>query len=313
MRVGDFRFSRDFTARSTRSEDLPLRGNPGAGKCARAVRMHRKELQCLSSPSSFPNCELQLTTNEIQMTPLEQEILLGLLDSFLDDSLVLEVLDVVQGGKEATVFRCAATPSTGQRYFAAKVYRPMERRNFRNDSAYQNGRVILSSRGRRAYAKGTDFGREVQYGLWVMAEYETQKMLYHAGADVPRPWKCNGSAILMEWIGDDDCAAVQLRHAKPSRDEAHGLHRTLLSNIELMLRHNLIHGDLSPFNILYHGGRVWVIDFPQAVDARTNRNAFGLLTRDLENVCQFFTKFGVQSDPYRIASRLWSRFLKAEL
>jgi RIO kinase 1 len=247
------------------------------------------------------------------MTPLEQEILLGLLDSFLDDSLVLEVLDVVQGGKEATVFRCAAAPTTGQHYFAAKVYRPMERRNFRNDSAYQNGRVILSSRGRRAYAKGTDFGREVQYGLWVLAEYETQKALYDAGGDVPRPWKCNGSAILMEWIGDEDRPAIQLRHTKPSRDEAHQLHETLLANIELMLRNNLVHGDLSPFNILYHGGRVWIIDFPQSVDPRSNRNAYGLLTRDLENVCQFFAKFGVQSNPYRIASRLWTRFLNAEL
>src|SRR5262245_2900745 len=101
------------------------------------------------------------------MTPLEQEILLGLLESFLDDSLILEVLEVVQGGKEATVFRCRAAPSTGQQYFAAKVYRPMERRNFRNDSVYQQGRVILSSRGRRAYKNRTDFGREVQYGLWV--------------------------------------------------------------------------------------------------------------------------------------------------
>ena len=251
------------------------------------------------------------------MTPLEQEILLGLLDSFLDDSLILEVLEVVQGGKEATVFRCAAAPSTGQNYLAAKVYRPMERRNFRNDTVYQSGRVILSSRGRRAYAKGTDFGREVQYGLWVNAEYETQAMLYDAGADVPRPWKCNGSAILMDWIGDDSeeggRAAVQLRHAKPSRDEAHGLHQTLLANIELMLRNNVVHGDLSPFNILYHGGRVWIIDFPQSVDPRSNRNAYALLTRDIENVCQYFAKLGVQSDPYRIASRLWTRFLNAEL
>jgi RIO kinase 1 len=247
------------------------------------------------------------------MTPLEQEILLGLLDSFLDESLILEVLEVVQGGKEATVFRCAAAPLTGQRYFAAKVYRPMERRNFRNDTVYQSGRVILSSRGRRAYAKGTDFGREVQYGLWVMAEYETQQMLYDAGADVPRPWKCNGSAILMDWIGDDERAAVQLRHAKPSREEAHGLHHTLLANIELMLRNNVVHGDLSPFNVLYHGGRVWMIDFPQSVDPRSNRHAYELLTRDVEHVCQFFAKFGVQSDPYRIASRLWNRFLNAEL
>ena len=74
-----------------------------------------------------------------------------------------------------------------------------------------------------------------------------------------------------------------------------------------MLRNNVVHGDLSPFNILYHGGRVWMIDFPQAVDPRSNRNAYGLLTRDLEHVCQFFAKFGVQSDPYR-----WGRAAMAD-
>jgi len=247
------------------------------------------------------------------MTPLEQEVLLNLLEPFLDSSLILEVLEVVRGGKEATVFRCRAAPSTGQKFFAAKVYRPMERRNFRNDSVYQAGRVILSSRGRRAYQNRSDFGREVQQGLWVAAEFETQRALYEAGAEVPRPWKCIGGVILMEWIGSD-VPAPQLRHAKPSRDEAHAMHQTLLANIELMLRHNVIHADLSPFNVLYLGeGRAKIIDFPQAVDARTSPNAMMLLHRDVENVCRFFEKFGVKSNPYRIASDLWQRFVLAEL
>jgi RIO kinase 1 len=235
------------------------------------------------------------------------------MESFLDDSLILEVLEVVKSGKEATVFRCRAAPSTGQKYFAVKVYRPMERRNFRNDSTYQQGRVILSSRGRRAYNKRTDFGLQVQYGLWVNAEYETQKMLYEAGADVPRPYRCNGSAIVMEWLGEE-VAAPQLRHVKPSRDEAHAMHQTLLANIELMLRQNLIHSDLSPFNILHLGGtNVKIIDFPQAVDARTSPHATMLLHRDVENVCRFFEKFGVQSNPSRFADDLWRRFVLAEL
>jgi len=111
---------------------------------------------------------------------------------------------------------------------------------------------------------------------------------------------------IMEWIGDDDCAAVQLRHAKPSRDEAHELHRTLLSNIELMLRHNLIHGDLSPFNVLYHAGRPVVIDFPQAVDPRVNGNAFTLLHRDVENLTRHFARFGIEHDAFALAERYYA-------
>src|SRR4051794_32902181 len=145
------------------------------------------------------------------MTQDEHEVLTGMLESFLDDSLILEVLEVVKGGKEATVFRCAAAPSTGQTYFAAKVYRPMERRSFRNDAMYQSGRVILNGHDRRAYQKKTGWGKQVQYGRWVNAEYETQRSLFDAGCDVPRPVKCNGSAILMEWLGDEHTSAQQLR------------------------------------------------------------------------------------------------------
>ncbi|MBC8109349.1 MAG: hypothetical protein H7Z14_22385 [Anaerolineae bacterium] len=249
------------------------------------------------------------------MTPLEQEILIGLMDSFLDDSLITEVLEVVQGGKEATVFRCRAAPSTGREFFAAKVYRPMERRNFRNDQVYQQGRVILSSRARRAYQNRSDFGRKVQYGQWVNAEYATQQALYDIGADVPQPLACNGSAIVMEWLGSAGSAAVQLRHARFDRDEAIALHDRLMSNIELMLRNNVIHGDLSPFNVLYLSPEegVRIIDFPQAIDPRENRNACELLFRDVENISRFFEKFGVRSDPGRFASRLWNRFVHADL
>src|SRR4051794_17237749 len=108
------------------------------------------------------------------MTRDEHELLLGYLESFLDDSLITEVLEVVKGGKEATVFRCRAAPSTRANYFAAKVYRPMERRNFRNDAIYQQGRVIVNRRTRVAFEKGTAFGREVQQGRWVGTEFATQ-------------------------------------------------------------------------------------------------------------------------------------------
>jgi RIO kinase 1 len=251
----------------------------------------------------------------------EEIELLEKMESFLDDSLILEVLRPVHGGKEASIFLCSAAPSTGRQHFAVKVYRSMERRVFRNDGAYQHGRVILSQRAKRAYENRSDFGRQVQYGHWVAAEYQTQRMLFDAGADVPRPWACNGSAIVMDWIGDDATAtpAIHLRHAKLARDEAYRLCDQLVANVELMLRLNVVHGDLSPFNVLYESttdgmpSRCTVIDFPQSVDPRANRNACELLFRDVNNVCEFFQKFGAKRDGGRIASDLWQKFLHARL
>src|SRR5437762_1601218 len=248
------------------------------------------------------------------MSPEEQDILLSSLDSFLDQNLICDVMETVRGGKEATVLRCRAGSNNGPDFYAAKVYRPMERRSFHNSAMYRNGRVITNGRVRRAVAAGSEFGREVAQHLWIAAEYETQRLLYDAGVSVPRPVACNGSAILMEWIGDEAAGAPQLRHAQLPPNQAAPALRAILAEIERMLDFHRIHGDLSPFNILYWDGRPRIIDFPQAADARMNRNAYALLCRDVENVCRFFSKREVGTpDPWKAATRLWARYSRGVL
>ena len=99
---------------------------------------------------------------------------------------------------------------------------------------------------------------------------------------VVRPIKSGKEdAILMTYIGDEDDAAPQLRVYRPKRDEAEGLFRRLIRNVEMMLGANVIHADLSPYNILVWNGLVTVIDLPQAVDPRKNCHAAELLRRDV--------------------------------
>src|SRR5436309_2682820 len=92
-----------------------------------------------------------------------------------------------------------------------------------------------------------------------------------------------------------------------------GLFTRIMRNVELWLAYNVVHGDLSAFNILWWEGNVTIIDVPQAVDPRVNPNARDLLARDIDNVCRYFSRSGVQADPARLAARLWTRFLHAEL
>ncbi len=87
----------------------------------------------------------------------------------------------------------------------------------------------------------------------------------------------------------------------------------VLRNVELFLACDRIHADLSPYNILYWKGRLTIIDFPQAIDARFNPNALALLTRDLENVARYFARYGVEANAAETARELWTRFLRAEL
>lgn len=87
----------------------------------------------------------------------------------------------------------------------------------------------------------------------------------------------------------------------------------IAANIELMLDHDCVHGDLSPHNVMVHEDRAVIIDFPQAVDPRLNHHGAALLARDIDNVCRWAGRHGVDRPAGRITSRLWGRFVSGEL
>jgi len=236
------------------------------------------------------------------------------LDTFFAEGLISEVLYVVKSGKEATVYCCQGGPAAGAELLAAKVFKPLEARVFRNDAAYRQGRTrAFGRRDKLAFAKKTSHGRDLQFGVWIASEYKALSMLHAVGADVPRPVSRSGGALLLEYLGDRENAAPMLSQISLPQPQAIAAFRRIIRNVALWLRYDLVHGDLSPFNILYWAGNVTIIDFPQAVDARFNQDARSLLSRDLENVCSYFERMSVEADPDRIADELWRRYRRAEL
>lgn len=173
--------------------------------------------------------------------------------------------------------------------------------------------MILDERIRRAIKKKTQIGRDVQFAAWVEHEFQTLKLLYASGADVPRPLAHSGPAILMEYVGDYQSPAPMLKNVSLEPDEVQPLFDILVSNIELWLTRNIVHADLSEYNILYWKGNIKVIDFPQAIDARFNLNASSLLERDIAKLCRYFVRYGIQGNSSQLAEKLWTRFLHAEL
>ncbi|MBT8485210.1 MAG: hypothetical protein KJO43_06490 [Phycisphaerae bacterium] len=234
---------------------------------------------------------------------------------FEDEGWITEVLYEVKSGKEATVFCCRGGVLSPYPLVAAKVYRPLERRGFRNDAAYLEGRVHLARPGRasRAVRKHTAFGREVQYGTWIAEEWETMQILSEGGVTVPTPLRCGERAILMRFLGDETAPAPLLHEITPSPTRAATLVDQVLRDVELMLDHDCVHGDLSPYNVIACEEQAVIIDFPQAVDPRLNRNACGLLARDIERMCQWASRHGAERRAAEISARFWSRFVRGEL
>ncbi len=246
----------------------------------------------------------------------EHEWILTYLGPFYHDHLITDVLRQVKGGKEATVYCCTAHPDTGRTLIAAKVYRPRMFRNLRNDAVYRQGRAVLDAGGkvvhdRReliALQKNSAFAQQARQTSWLMTEYETLRRLYEAGAAVPLVLAHSENAILMEYLGEAEMAAPVLNQVRLTADEAPALFDQIIGNIGLFLAHDLIHADLSAHNILYWQGAVKIIDFPQAVPASQNPEAFTLLLRDVERICQYFARYNVPADPLRITMDFWTRY-----
>ncbi len=243
---------------------------------------------------------------------------LSSLEPFYNQQLIVDVLHEAHSGKEATVFCCEAHPSTGVEYLAAKVYRPRMFRSLRNDAIYRFSRVQRDEQGQAehgnsrrgsAATRKSERGRAAQVASWIEYEYQTQRLLYAHGADVPRPFAQVGNAVLMEYIGNAGSPAPLLSDVELEQEEAEPLFECILRNIELALRHGRIHGDLSAYNVLYWQGTVTVIDFAQAVDPYHNSDVFSLLARDVERVCQYFARYGVKGDARELARKLWTRHM----
>jgi RIO kinase 1 len=251
--------------------------------------------------------------------------LLSSLYSFYDERLITDVLALVKGGKEASVYRCRANPAIGADLVAAKVYRPRMFRNLRNDKMYRQGREILLAGGgpagrdagyiERAIRNKTPFGLQAAHTSWLMYEFTAIERLYEAGAAVPRPIAPSSNALLMSYHGDERMAAPTLNTVSLEPDEAQRLFQEVLRNIDLMLQHDLVHGDLSAYNILYWvpdeaPSEITLIDFPQIVNLRTNHKAYPILQRDIQRVCEYFGQQGVESDPVAIMDELWNRYVE---
>jgi RIO kinase 1 len=160
-----------------------------------------------------------------------------------------------------------------------------------------------------ALAKGTAYGKELQQTSWLSHENEMLTLLHGAGADVPQPFACGANAILMTYMGDADSPAPTLNKVKLDRRQARTLFDRLIANVELMLKHQRIHGDLSAFNVLYWEGEIMIIDFPQAIDPRVNSQARKIFTRDVRRLCDYFDRYGVAADSKDLADAMWKRYV----
>jgi len=186
----------------------------------------------------------------------------------------------ISTGKEADVY--LAEKGTGR--VALKIYRILTRM-YKGIDVYIRDDPRFKSVGRNP--------REVIYN-WTKKEFKNLSRAASIGVRVPEPIAFNKNVLVMEFIGHGDKAAPIAKHAPPKRPVAW---YNIISDwvTRMWDEKQMVHGDLSEWNILNFDEEPVIIDISQAV-LKQHPLSLKLLKRDVDNINNWFNKLGVKND-----------------
>ena len=141
-------------------------------------------------------------------------------------------------------------------------------------------------RFRRGYAKHNP---RKMVRLWAEKELRNLHRMQLAGLPVPAPVAVKANVLVMEFMGADGWPSKRLKDVEGlGVAEWDALYVQCVKAMRRMFHVcRLVHADLSEFNMLYHAGRLFIIDVSQSVE-HDHPCALEFLRMDCTNVTDFF-------------------------
>ncbi|MBT3441115.1 MAG: serine protein kinase RIO [Euryarchaeota archaeon] len=194
----------------------------------------------------------------------------------------IDTLDFpIARGKEAHVFH--ATDIDGK-VVAVKIFHT-------SNAVFKN--LIQYIEGDRRFGGLRRRHRDL-VDIWVRKEHRNLSRLFRWGLNVPRPLGIHKNVLVMEYVGTNVSASPKLREVKVDAPE--DVFQDLLEFLAISWQKaKLVHGDFSPYNILWHDGRAMVIDVGQAV-IQTHPKAQEFLVRDVTRLVEWGKKNGIKME-----------------
>ena len=138
---------------------------------------------------------------------------------------------------------------------------------------------------------------------WVNKEYRNLTRLKDAGVYVPEAITSMSNVLIIEFIGDVDGNPAPTVKNLPPQDPEDFYEKLVNQMYRFINKANLIHGDLSTYNILNYNEEPVIIDVSQSV-VRDHIIANELLERDIKNISFEFSKMGVDTSIEDLTERL---------
>ncbi len=196
----------------------------------------------------------------------------------------------ISTGKEANVFK--GVDDQGK-IVAVKIYR-VTTSDFKKMQYYIQGdpRFNVRSNSKRQLINN-----------WVLKEFKNLNRAYEAGVRVPQPLIAKNNILIMEFIGDSDGTPARLMRQSQISNPQYVVDKIIDYIKKLYNDAELVHGDLSGFNILMDGDEPVLIDLSQGmvVDHPLSDE---LLNRDIDNLIKDFKKMGIEISKDKIKRKI---------
>ena len=130
--------------------------------------------------------------------------------------------------------------------------------------------------------------------IWVRKEFRNLSRLEKWGLAVPKPLGVHKNVLVMEYLGTSNAPSPRLRDVQVVDPAA--VYEELLEFLAVTWQKaNMVHGDFSPYNIMWHGDRPVVIDVGQAV-VQSHPKSQEFLVRDVTRLVEWANKNGVETE-----------------
>ena len=198
---------------------------------------------------------------------------------FLNRGVIDEIFGAVKAGKESRIYW--AKDKEGNE-LAVKIYLTISAEFKRGKLPYIEGDPRFKRVKRDT--------RSLVYA-WAQKEFKNLELACAAKVRVPKPVAVKNNVLIMEFIGKNGVNAPSMKEVPPRKPRR--IYNILLTYLKRLYRKaELVHGDLSEYNVMIWRGRPVLFDVSQAVPLE-HPMAEVLLQRDLKNINRYFSKLGV--------------------
>lgn len=253
------------------------------------LKVHSKKSSRRASQRAFDKKERE---NEAILQDIQSVKMSDATRAIMDGLLIAYKIEKLNGvighGKESTVLHATGRnhEDTPGQEVAIKIFKSDNTMAFKTRDSYNKSKCP-------SYKFDKPKSKNDSLNKWAERGFKNLKLLRKTGIDCPDAVSLKKHVLVMTFLGNDARPSPQLREANLNDIQLRQSYEQVVDiMIKMYQQCELIHGDLSEYNLLWHNDRIFVIDVSQSMfTSHPNANSF--LYRDCKNILDFYHKSGL--------------------